>query len=199
MATATKAVSSKTQSQDEGSRELPPIMPGQTSTVGEHTIVNRGNLPIVVTVGAKGSYRYRVHGENLTGVMRWCGCDGWKWDEMRAVLCLMGLGTAVADNTVGAQISSGTLVRNKGKSNHGPIPELSKEMIASLRAMKAHTADAAEKGRALRKSGAKLQGVNDKGKKTKEVLFAWNSPVVSQFIMSESGSMKRKVSKKPTK
>lgn len=176
------------------------VEPGNQATVGSYTIANRGTLPVTVSTGGKNGYRFKINGITVTGVMRWCGFNGWGWDDMRCVLSLLGLGEAVNDNTVGCQISSGRQSAvNKGKaSHHGVVPsddEMGKETIAELKAMKAATAEVAAKGRELRRAGtevAKMVTGTGKARKVEPVAFNWRSGFATQFVASEAGTVKRK-------
>lgn len=193
-----------------GRSVLPEIKPNSQSQVGEFLIANRGLLPVTVSLGTKGGYRYKIAGIQVTAILRWIGFvenGNLGWDIARAFLSLQGLGDAVKDNTVGAQTSSGRLVANGGKSNHGPIPtesEMGKETVAALKTMLEMVRPAATKGREMRRAGTMVEVATETGKgKNKKIVpvetaFNWRT-FGSAFVATESGTVKAKkpAAKKP--
>lgn len=171
------------------------VNPGEQATVGKFTVQNRGTLPVQISEGSKGGYRFCIDSVPVTQVMRHCGGAGWKFDEMRAVLSLLGLGEAVNDNTVCCQLSSGRRSA-EGVSNphHGAIPVLGKTLTAEMELMRTATAEVSAKGRELRRSGT-VVAETGKGKNKVEVTFNWRNTLATNFVHSESGSIKRKAKK----
>lgn len=200
MATSTKAVKNeKTATVVEPIAQFAVINPGEAKKIGKYTIENRGNMPVKVSQGAKDGFRYSVNDYPITQIMRWAGANGWKFDGTRAVLCLMGLGECVNDNTVTCQLSSGRRSaewksNQTGEPHHGFAPELDAETIAALKKMAIATAEVAAKGKEMRRAGTiELQ----QGKKKVQVPFDWRLGFATQFAVSESGSLSAK--KKPSK